>query len=142
IAKISATLSMDAALAIQDHPGCDAICVSNSIPWGELPGRIDWRGLFGDESPLKEFGGGGLSGAPLLAIVADWVREARSRGFRKPINAGGGILRPNDVDVLLDAGASSVFVGSIAMLRGWRLQRTIRHANEIFSRKEQHAGGA
>jgi len=136
--KISATLSIDAALAIEEHPACDAICVSNSIPWGELPDRIDWRKLFGNESPLKEFGGGGLSGAPLLPIVAAWVREARAAGFRKPINAGGGILGIKDVEVLLNAGATSVFVGSIAMLRGWRLHRTIRHANQVFAKAELH----
>jgi dihydroorotate dehydrogenase len=131
--KLSAALSVDAALAIAEHPGCDAICVSNSIAWGERPDRIDWAGLFGNESPLKEFGGGGLSGRPLLTLVADWVRTARAQGLRKPVNAGGGILKPSDVDVLTESGASSVFVGSIAILRGWRLQRTIRHANRIFT---------
>lgn len=134
MAKLSATLPVDAALAaIGQHSGCDAICVSNSIPWGSLPDKIDWVRLFGHKSPLKAVGGGGLSGVPLLPIVADWVREARRCGFRKHINAGGGILKPSDVDVLLRAGASSIFVGSIAILRGWRLQRTIDHASRVFS---------
>jgi dihydroorotate dehydrogenase len=31
MAKLSAALSVEAALAIEEHPGCDAICVSNSI---------------------------------------------------------------------------------------------------------------
>jgi dihydroorotate dehydrogenase len=141
VPKISATLPVEAALAIADHPACDAICVSNSIPWGELSDRIDWRLLFGDESPLKDLGGGGLSGAPLLPIVADWVRNARSQGLRVPVNAGGGILKPADVDVLVRAGATSVFVGSIAMLRGWRLHRTISHANDLLTaRASQQAG--
>jgi dihydroorotate dehydrogenase len=74
-----------------------------------------------------------LSGAPLLSVVAEWVQEARRQGLKKPINAGGGILRPSDVDRLLTAGASSVFVGTIAILRGWRLQGTIRHANRVFA---------
>jgi dihydroorotate dehydrogenase len=134
--KFSATLPIEEALVIEQHPGCDAICVSNSIPWGELRDRIDWEKLFGQESPLRKFGGGGLSGAPLLRIVADWVRRARSEGLKKPINAGGGILGPSDVDVLFNAGASSVFVGSIAMLRGWRLHRTIEHAARVFSARE------
>ena len=131
--KLSATQSVESAMLIAEHPACDAICVSNSIAWGAFEDRIDWRGLFGNESPLKEFGGGGLSGAPLLPIVTEWVRKARSLGLNKPINAGGGILKPSDVNVLLDAGASSVFVGSIAFLRPLRVQRTIRHANQIFS---------
>lgn len=139
VPKISVTLAADAARAIHDHPATDAICISNTIPWGELPDRVDWKQLFGEESPLREFGGGGLSGAPLLPIVADWLRDARSRGWHKPINAGGGVLGPSDADTLLDSGASSIFVGSIAMLRGWRLARTIRHANRIFSAADAQA---
>lgn len=135
--KLSAAQSVESALAIAEHPVCDSICVSNSIAWGELSDKIDWKGIFGDESPLKDYGGGGLSGAPLLPIVADWVQCARAGGLHKPINAGGGIRKPTDVDTLIDAGASSIFVGSIAILRGWRLQATIQRANRLFSELEQ-----
>ncbi|MCY4030001.1 MAG: hypothetical protein OXH75_27270 [Acidobacteria bacterium] len=131
--KLSVTLPVAEARAISEHPACDGLCVSNTIPWGEMPDRIDWQGLYGARSPLERFGGGGLSGAPLLPLVAEWVAEARREGIAVPINAGGGILRPADVDVLHRAGASSVFVGTIAMLRGWRLARTIRHATRLFA---------
>ncbi|MCY3818883.1 MAG: hypothetical protein OXH52_05890 [Gammaproteobacteria bacterium] len=133
--KLSATQPVADARAITAHPSCDALCVSNTIPWRQMPDLIDWQGLFGARSPLERFGGGGLSGAPLLQIVADWVREARRQGISVPINAGGGILGPADAEVLHRAGASSVFVGSIAILRGWRLARTIRYANRLFSKK-------
>ena len=83
-------------------------------------------------SPLAHLGGGGLSGKPLLPIVAEWVLNARKLGIEKPINAGGGILSPDDVDVLKSAGASSVSVSSAAILRGWRVKKIIRRANEIF----------
>ncbi len=131
--KLSVTQPVADARAIAEHPVCDALCVSNSIPWGELPDRIDWQGLFGARSPLERFGGGGLSGAPLLPLVAEWVADARRQGIAVPINAGGGILRPADADVLHRAGATSVFVGTIAMLRGWRLAGTIRYAHGQFS---------
>ena len=131
--KLSAALPVELAIAVAEHQGCDALCVSNSIAWGELPDKIDWASIFGDESPLAEFGGGGLSGAPLLPVVAEWVREARLQGLRKPINAGGGILRSRDVDVLFKSGASSIFVGSVAILRGWRLQWIIRRGNHLYS---------
>lgn len=114
----------------------DAVCVSNTIPWGELPERIRWKNLAWDaddpigSSPLAHLGGGGLSGRPLLRLVAEWVREARQVGLTIPVSAGGGILHPMDVDVLADAGADSVFLGSIAMLRGWRVARTIQRARE------------
>jgi dihydroorotate dehydrogenase len=131
--KLSAAQDVDLALQIAGFDGCDALCVSNSIPWGALPDRIDWRGLFGSRSPLEQFGGGGLSGAPILAVVVDWVKKAFARGLRKPLNAGGGITKPEDVDLLVNAGARSIFVGSIAIVRGWRLQKTIQRANRLLA---------
>lgn len=133
VVKLTVTQPVAEARTIAEHPVCDAICVSNTIPWGEMPDRIDWSGFFGDRSPLERFGGGGLSGAPLLPLVAEWVADARRQGITVPINAGGGILRPADAGVLHRAGASSVFVGTIAMLRGWRLARTIRYAHRLFA---------
>lgn len=129
VPKFNALLPVSAAAKIAKHSSCDALCVSNTIPWGKLPEKIDWHDLFGATvSPLAQFGGGGLSGAPLLPIVTEWVRDARTYGMRKPINASGGILRPHDVDALFSEGASSVSIGSIAMLRPWRVQETIRYA--------------
>lgn len=132
--KLSVTAPPAFALALEKHPACDAICVSNTIPWGELPEKVDWKNLFGsDKSPLAQFGGGGLSGSPLSPIVADWIEQARAIGFSKPINAGGGILGKPDVKRLVDAGASSVFIGSMTILRGWRVQGTIDYANRLLS---------
>ena len=112
------------------HPGCDAIIMSNTIPWGQLPDRIDWKGLFGtDVSPVAKYGGGGLSGKPLLPIVTDWIRGARVKGVVKPIVAGGGILSKADADRMLDAGADAVELGSVAFLRPWRVQGIINHVN-------------
>ena len=118
---------------ISRDPHCDAICVSNTIPWGKLPERINWKKLFGSEiSPLAEFGGGGLSGKPLLPLVAEWVRKARLCDVKKPINAGGGILSPDDLVPLRLAGASSVFIGSVATLRPWRVKKIIKKAYQLF----------
>lgn len=117
---------------------CDAVCVSNTIPWGKLPDRIDWRKYsvcpYADPpvSPLHHLGGGGLSGKPLLRLVEEWVRQARGRDLSLPVIAGGGILAPKDVDVLARAGADAVFLGSIAILRGWRVRRTIRRARDLL----------
>jgi dihydroorotate dehydrogenase len=88
-------------------------------------------------SPLEErgFSAGGLGGAPLLPLVADWVKRVRVAGFTKHINAGGGVLCANDVDTLADAGADSVFLGSIAMLRGWRVRSAIKRAHKRLGKK-------
>jgi dihydroorotate dehydrogenase len=137
------------------EPLCDAICISNTLPWGTLPAPVDWTALFPSESgdvrekldtsynpitdtwavnPLSRHGikGGGLSGAPLLPLVEEWVKAARGHKIDLPISAGGGILKPDDVDVLVKAGADSVFLGSIAILRGWRVRKTIRRAHKLL----------
>jgi dihydroorotate dehydrogenase len=129
--KLNALVSVDTAHLMSAHPGCDAIVMSNTIPWGQLSDRIDWKGLFGsDISPLAKYGGGGLSGSPLLPIVTDWIRAARVKGFGKPIVGGGGILSKEDAGMMLDAGADAVELGSVSFLRPWRVQGIIRYVND------------
>ena len=146
VPKLNVLYPVEALVKIEDL--CDALCISNTLPWGTLPADVDWARLFGGEwvtnqhgaqewlplNPLKSRGinGGGLSGAPLLSLVAEWVEATRGRGIELPINAGGGILRPKDVDVLYRAGADSVFLGSIAILRGWRVRATVRRARKLM----------
>ena len=133
ILKINALALIEAVKRISNSGLCDAIAVSNSIPWGELPEKIDWERLFGSTtSPLEHYGGGGLSGRPLLPIVGNWIAEARKRGITIPIIAGGGILKPEDVDFMHQCGASTVSIGSVAMLRPWRVQSIIQRAKNIF----------
>lgn len=131
--KLSVLTSMRDALHISQHEACDGICVTNSLPWGSYPDKINWPKYFGtDESPLAKFGGGALSGKPLLKLVKDWVVAARIHGIKKPINAGGGIFGTQGVQTLCEAGADSVFIGSVAILRPWRVQRIIKYAHEIM----------
>lgn len=108
---------------------CDAISVSNTIPYGQLPDDIDWEELFGKESPLKKYGGGGLSGRPLLPIVARWITRARRAGIAIPIIGGGGILSKEDVDLIKGAGASAVSICSAAILKPWKVADIIHYAN-------------
>ena len=132
--KFNVTLSMDISCDVSEHKHCDAICISNTIPWGQLPEKIDWEGLFGSSiSPLAEFGGGGLSGKPLLPILCQWVREATDFGIKVPINSGGGILFPDDINLVYRAGAASVSLGSIVMLRPWNMKKVITKAHQCFS---------
>lgn len=133
--KFNVLAPIEAVKEISDDPNCDAICVSNTIPWGQLPERINWKDLFGcDFSPLMEFGGGGLSGWPLLQLVSEWVICTRAMGISKPINAGGGILCPRDAETLFSVGASSVFIGSMATLCPWQVQRTIKRVHQLFEK--------
>ena len=131
--KFNVEIPIDVAKEISEHSACDALCVSNTIPWGHLPDDIDWQDLFGtDISPLKKYSGGGLSGRPLFPLVVGWVRRARKAGIKIPINAGGGILYPDDVNCLKAAGASSVFISSVAVLRPLNMQKIIKRAHKIF----------
>ncbi len=132
--KINATLPPVLVGEIAAHSGCAGIICSNTIPWGQLPDQIDWKGLFGSPtSPLADLGGGGLSGAPLLPIVAAWITEARTMGVTVPIVGGGGILSAGDVDVMHKAGATAIELGSVSILRPWRVASIIRRAHEVFA---------
>lgn len=118
---------------IVDSGLCDAIDISNTIPWGQLSEKIDWKSLFGsDISPLAHLGGGGLSGKPLLPIVAERIRDYRKAGIILPIIGGGGILSQKDVAVLKESGADGVAIGIVSILRPWRVKEIINYANKIF----------
>jgi len=125
-----ASAPIEAMLELEHHPYCDAICVSNTLSFGSE--GIDWQKVWGTKtSPLAKFGGGGYSGKKLGPLVREYISRLRDAGFKKPINGGGGILCQNDVTLYRDAGASSVFLGSVAMLRPWRVKGIIAHANSL-----------
>jgi dihydroorotate dehydrogenase (NAD+) catalytic subunit len=129
--KLNALVPPELACELAAHPACDAVVCSNTIPWGQLKERIDWHGLFGsDESPIARYGGGGLSGKPLLPIVEEWIADAVRAGMTKPIVGGGGILSKRDAHRLLDVGAAAVELGSVSILRPWRVAGIIRSVNE------------
>lgn len=133
VAKVNALFPTEAAARLDAF--CDGICVSNTIPWGKLPDQIDWTGLSpSGVSPLQDLGGGGLSGAPIRHVVVSWIADLKRSGFTRHVNACGGIMSPQDVRLMAVGGkADSVSLGTIAMLRGWRLRKTIRKAKELLS---------
>lgn len=126
-----ASAPIDAIRKLNEHPACDAICVSNTLPFGWR--GIDWQKVWGKNvSPLAKLGGGGLSGQALCPLVCDWIARLRDAGFTKPINGGGGIFSTADVGCYHDAGASSIFLGTVAVLRPWRVATIIKHANNLI----------
>jgi len=117
---------------ISQHPACDAIHVSNALPWGSFPECINWKKLFGSEtSPLAKYGGGGLSGKPLLPLLLKWLAQARKM-ISKPIVAGGGILSAYDAEAVIKLGADAIALGTIGILRPWRMKETIRTAYRLY----------
>lgn len=142
--KVNVLAPVEMVRDIAAHSACDALVCSNTVPFGQNPegfvNQIDWARYFPDGvSPLTKrgFGSpGGASGAVLLPLVAEWIRTIRAAGIDKPINAGGGILKPSDVDTLVRAGLrrgiDSVFISSIAFLRPWNIRSVIRRAHEFL----------
>lgn len=150
--KLSVTTSPEVALELCKHRACKGLCLSNTVPWGQLPYDEDtglgipWKKVFGtDVSPLAQYGGGGYSGKYLLPLVKDWVVRFRDlirrelfldAGFH--INAGGGILQADDVLTLYMAGADSVSLGCVAILRPWRMKKIIRYAEQNEHHRLHH----
>jgi dihydroorotate dehydrogenase len=128
--KVNALFPVASAVSLSHFSAVDGFIVSNTIPWGKLRGDIDWKGLFGSEvSPLAHIGGGGLSGRPLLPLVTEWVRSARELGFRKAIVGGGGILSVSDAAQMIVSGVDAIELGSVSILRPWRVASIIKYAN-------------
>ncbi|MDP1709634.1 MAG: hypothetical protein Q8L21_01980 [Candidatus Komeilibacteria bacterium] len=137
IVKISVEAKPQDVANIAKHPACDALCVGNTIKFGHLPEQIDWVGLFGTadpaKSPLAKYGGGGLSGPPLLPVLGEWLYRYRQIDQKTPISACGGIFSVRDALWLLEyRGANAIELGTVATLRPWRLQRIIRAVNAYF----------
>ncbi len=134
IPKFNALIPPELAVEFSESHLCDAICVSNTVPWGELSDRIDWKGLFeSTTSPLAKygFGNGGLSGSPITGIVRDWVARYSELDGRVPLNVGGGIMSIHDADQLAEwKCAQSIFIGTAAPLRPWRLRSIITRGCE------------
>ena len=125
-----ASAPLGAIMELNQNPNCDAICVSNTVPFGW--DKIDFKKVWGSyQSPLAHLKGGGLSGKALKPFVLDYILKLKNLGFEKPINGGGGILCKKDVLDYYKSEASSVFLASVAFERPWRVQGMINYANSL-----------
>ena len=141
MAKFSiATSTFENILELEKNPNLDAICLSNTIPynWEPDPYVFDhpllWEKPFGEKSPLEYMGGGGISGKVIKPFVLEFISKLRKAGFKKHINGGGGIMEASDVDLYKEAGADSIFFGSVIMVRPLEVKRIIERANNVFSK--------
>lgn len=136
VPKISIVLSPGVAADIMSDPNCDAINVSNAVPWKDVSPETLKMFFQTTDSPLARFGGGAVSGKYLLPLVVEWIRQFRHQhqGIAKPIIAGGGILRASDVDKLVEIGATAISPGTITILRPWNLKSVIERAETLFKK--------
>lgn len=118
-------------LGVAQHPHCNALWVANTIPWGDP--RIDWIKLFGStESPLIKRGfqqSGGLSGPDCRPFVIERLVQAKAGGISKPIVGGNGIQSVSNARHVLKAGAAATALGSVGIVRPWRMRRIINYLN-------------
>jgi dihydroorotate dehydrogenase len=129
VVNFSVAAPIDIMVTAAKHPACDALWIANTVPWGDP--RIDWVKLFGSPaSPLtgRGFPAGGLSGPPCLPIAISAVKAVRAAGVTKPIIAGNGVLRARDVSALRHVGTTGIAIGTVAMLRPWRMRSIITAA--------------
>lgn len=146
VPNVSAVLRPKAVRGIAEHPACDAVSVANSIPFGEFPERIDWRGLLGSRSsPLERrgFGPGRLSGKPIYPVTLDWLEELQDGRYRFPksLIVGGGIKDGVDAERVLRAGfpvVRAVKYGTGFLLRPWNTRSVVHAASTALDTRALH----
>ncbi|MDD3711000.1 MAG: hypothetical protein PHP37_00110 [Patescibacteria group bacterium] len=129
--KVNTLINTEVVREIERSGLCDVLTLSNTIPYGTE--GINWKNVLGrKESPLQHLGGGGLSGKVILPLVLNKIKDLRSAGITMPIKGSGGIFSANDVDKMKMAGANAIEIGTVLILRPWRVKAIIDRANEIF----------
>jgi len=140
IPKINAVLPPQIAHEILEHRFCDALCFSNTIPFGEFPKEIKWINFTEHRrSPLELRGypKGGLSGAPIFPVVVKWLTEfSKLKVANKPIIAGGGVMSKEDVRVLCTfPSVEAISIGTVAFMKPWKVKGIIKECYKCLIKK-------
>lgn len=147
VPNFSVELSIADAHEISRHPKCAALSIANTVHAGNLRDRIPWKKIYrGAQSPLQQYGGGGLSGPRFFPVLLDWLRMACMTDYRfAPLIVGGGIFSVDDVEQVARVGwplVRGIKLATVGLHRPWRVKKMIQHGNEKFRdmwRGEQHA---
>ena len=112
---------------------CDALFVSQSVPWASLSSEARRVFFRRKESPfLGSKNGGSVSGKYIVPLTSEWVRQVRRQGMQKPI-AAGGVISPKELDLLSAAGVTALLKDSVAVrLRPWNVLLIFRKARTLF----------
>jgi dihydroorotate dehydrogenase len=112
---------------------CDFLEIPNTLPFGKMPGRVDWERKYSNKSPLAKYGGGGYSGLENFQLALEWIKNARNQGIRIPIICGG-VSCKEDVEKAKRFGADAVAFARITMtpFHAWKIKGIIEKANNIF----------
>jgi dihydroorotate dehydrogenase (NAD+) catalytic subunit len=132
IAKISICHPYEFAQELE-QAGADAIHAINTVPY-----EIIFPPDHYPPSPLREVGGGGVSGGPALAAALEY-----NRGLRRKVSLflimGCGVRGREDVQRYFDLGADAVSFCTLA-LRNWR--EAARIVTDYHTLRKRGANGA
>ncbi len=128
VLMVSILLAPEDASDIMLDPNADALLLSDSVAWGDLPERAQKVFFRTKVSPLASVGGGVVRGKYLLPLAVEWVGQLKRRFIAKPIITAAGVLRPGDVNALKEAGVSAVALDAVRILRPWNIGRIIKRA--------------
>lgn len=106
IVKISCVHPYEFAQELVVMAGADIVHAINAVPHSVI---------FYPPSPLKDVGGGAVSGKPALSEMLKYNRGLRKK-ISAPIIMGCGITNIDDVEKCVDIGADAVSICSIARL--------------------------
>ncbi len=124
-------------VGISHHPRCHGVTRSNSLKFGKLSHLVNHRRIVGSaESPLKDMGGGSLTGHSLYPLTLQGIDEALDYGLKKPYGAGGGIDSPKRAREVIERGRGLVRwveMASVVMVRPWMFRPTVKAAHHAFN---------
>ncbi|MFA5109572.1 MAG: hypothetical protein WC458_03440 [Patescibacteria group bacterium] len=133
--KINLLMPNTAIKKIWEENLCDLITISNTLKYGTVGFGLNWKKLFWwrKDSPLKKFGGGGLSGKPLFDAVCKKIVSLRQENIHVPIKASGGICSKERIRIIKICGADAIEFATVISLRPWRIYGMVKEARKIFS---------
>ena len=129
---VSILLAPETASDIMLDPNADALLLSDSVSWSDMPERAQKVFFQTTISPLVSVGGGVVRGKYLLPLAVEWVGQLKRRFMAKPIITGAGMLRPQDVNALKATGVSAITLDSARILRPWNVWRIIKRAKHVI----------
>ena len=131
--RLSVLMPPDLSAQILNDPAFDALFVSPRVPWESLSSEAKTLFFRRTASPFPNAPGGGqVQGKYIGPLAAEWVRQLRRQGMRKPVVAGG-VLGPVEIDALREAGVTALCRDDVAaVLRPWNRGRIIRKARKLF----------
>jgi hypothetical protein len=135
VAEVSLLAAPETAADIMRDPNVEALFVSDSILWTDLPPRAQKVFFRRSTSPFSTRGGGRVFGKYLSPLVVEWVAQLRRQFVQKPIITGAGVLRPRDVDALKAVGASAITLTAARLIRPWNIFRITLRAKRVFLKR-------